>query len=73
MRYADGAEGVVDLSDLAQTPLFRDWRGDVPFESVKLDKAGFIVWNDRMDLCPDALYLELTGKDPADLFPALRD
>jgi len=25
-----------------------------------------------IDLCPDALYLRLTGKTPEDLFPALK-
>lgn len=73
LRYADGVEGVVDLSDLAQTPVFRGWREGVPFESVKLGETGIIVWNDRMDLCPDALYLEPTGKTPGDLFPVLQN
>lgn len=73
LRYADGVEGVVDLSDLAQMPVFRGWHEGVPFESVKLGETGIIVWNDRMDLCPDALYLELTGKTPEDLFPVLQN
>lgn len=68
LRYADGVEGIVDLSDLAQTPVFRGWR-----EGVKLGETGIIVWDDRMDLCPDALYLELTGKPPEDLFPVLQN
>jgi hypothetical protein len=34
--------------------------------------AGELGWGDQIDLCPDALYLKVTGKTPEDLFPALR-
>ena len=33
---------------------------------------GVIGWNEELDLCPDALYMELTGKTEEELFPALR-
>ena len=31
-----------------------------------------LVWGGQVDLCPDALYLKVTGKEPEDVFPALR-
>jgi hypothetical protein len=39
---------------------------------VKIGSSGELVWNDQIDLCPDALYLKVTGKKPEDIFPALR-
>jgi hypothetical protein len=37
---------------------------------VKLGVHGAIEWPGNLDLCPDALYLRLTGKRPEDVFPA---
>lgn len=31
-----------------------------------------LAWGDQVDLCPDALYLKVTGKRPEDLFAVLR-
>ena len=33
---------------------------------------GAVAWNDEIELCADALYLELTGKSAEELFPGLR-
>jgi len=33
---------------------------------------GVFEWPGELDLCADALYLKLTGKQPEDIFPALR-
>ncbi len=43
------------------------------FNQVRIGSSGELVWDDRIDLCPDALYLKVTGKKPEDIFPALRD
>ena len=45
---------------------------DYPLEGVHVDKSGAISWNEDIDLCPDALYLRLTGKTAEELFPALK-
>jgi hypothetical protein len=42
------------------------------FEKVHIDPSGEIAWSDNINMCPDALYLKLTGKQPEDLFPNLR-
>ena len=72
LRYADGVEGEVDLTYLAGRGVFKAWTDRKVFESVHVDESGAIAWNEELDLCPDALYLRLTGKDPDELFPALK-
>lgn len=71
LRYSDGVEGEVDLSDLAGRGVFAAWQETGVFESVKIGTAGELIWREEIDLCPDALYLRLTGKQPADVFPLL--
>ena len=72
LRFADGVEGEVDLSHLAGRGVFKAWSDRKVFETVQVDRSGAIVWNEELELCPDALYLRLTGKAPEDLFPALK-
>lgn len=61
LRFSDGSAGEVDLSDLAGRSVFRAWDGVGVFEGVRVAPHGAIVWNDQIELCADALYLELTG------------
>jgi hypothetical protein len=72
LRYADGVEGEVDLSDLAGRGVFSAWSDRKVFSAVKVDTSGAIVWPGDIDLCPDALYLRLTGKSAEEVFPALK-
>jgi hypothetical protein len=72
LRYDDGTEGEVDLSDLSGRGVFKRWERPGAFESVTLTAHGAPSWGGDLDLCPDALYLRLTGKRPEDIFPALR-
>ena len=72
LRYADGVEGELDLSDLARRGVFRVWADRRLFETVHIDESGAIAWEGGLDLCPDALYLRLTGNSPEDIFPRLR-
>src|SRR5437773_350547 len=62
LKYADGIAGEVDLSHLAGRGVFKVWADRKIFESVRIDASGAIVWGEDIDLCPDALYLRLTGK-----------
>ena len=68
LRYSDGVEGEVDLSDLAGRGVFAAWNERHFFENVRIDASGALVWSDQLDLCPDALYLRLTGKTPDEVF-----
>jgi hypothetical protein len=72
LRYDDGTEGEVDLSDLAGRGVFEVWDTPGGFEAATLGEHGAVVWTDQVELCPDALYLRLTGKSPEELFPHLK-
>jgi hypothetical protein len=65
-------EGCVDLSELAGQGVFKAWEDEKFFRQVHVGPARQIRWNDEIELCPDAIYLKLTGKTPEDLFPNLR-
>ena len=72
LRYDDGAEGTVDLSDLAGRGVFKAWSDPAFFKAVRLGPHGAIQWGPDIDVCPDALYMRLTGKTPEEVFPAIR-
>jgi hypothetical protein len=73
LEFDDGVSGTVDLSDEVGKGVFALWRDPLVFNQVSIGSAGELVWGDRIDLCPDALYLKVTGKKPEDIFPALRE
>lgn len=72
IRYADGVEGDVDLSHLVGKGVFALWNDPRAFHSVSIGPSGEIRWSDQVDLCADALYMEITGKSPEDVFPNLK-
>ena len=72
LEFDDGTRGTVDLSELAGKGVFECWREHGAFERVRIGSSVELVWNNQVDLCPDALYLKLTGKKPEDVFPSLR-
>lgn len=72
LKYADGIEGTVDLSDLAGRGVFEAWSERKVFEAVTVNESGAIVWPGDIDLCPDALYLRLTGRPAEEIFPRLK-
>ena len=72
ISYTDGVEGDVDLSHLAGHGVFALWNQPNAFENVSIGPSGEIRWSDQVDLCPDALYLEITGKSPEEVFPSLK-
>jgi hypothetical protein len=73
VRYADGVEGEIELGHLAGQGVFAIWMQPGVFEQVSIGRSGEIKWNDAVDICPDAVYLQLTGKSPQDVFPALSE
>ena len=72
LRYSDGASGEVDLSAIAGRGVFEVWLDRAFFEKVHISGHGSIAWNDDIELCPDALYMQLTGKSVEDMLPGLR-
>ena len=69
LRYTDGADGEVDLSHLAGRGVFEAWDDRACFETVHIAPSGGIAWGEVIELCPDALYVQLTGKSVADVIP----
>jgi Protein of unknown function (DUF2442) len=72
LRFDDGVEGIVNLSRLVGQGVFAAWRDYDFFKQAFLAGHGALAWPGDIDLCPDALYLEVTGKQPEDLFPILK-
>jgi hypothetical protein len=68
LHYEDGTEGEVDLSHLTGRGVFSVWEQEGVFAQVTLGSHGEVEWPGEIDLCPDALYLTLTGKQPEDIF-----
>jgi uncharacterized protein DUF2442 len=58
----------MDVSNLAGRGVFAAWERDGVFDQVKLGHHGQLEWPGDLDLCPDALYLTLTGQRPEDIF-----
>jgi hypothetical protein len=72
VRYDDGASGIVDLAGFVGKGVFAAWNQPGMFEKVYLAEAGHPEWPGGLDLCPDFLYLQLTGKRAEQVFPALK-
>jgi len=62
LRYDDGVSGEIDLSDIAGQGVFAAWNDPAVFNAVRLGVHGAIEWSPDLDICPDAMYLRLTGK-----------
>jgi hypothetical protein len=72
VTFDDGTRGVADVSDLAGRGVFAIWNDRAAFERVEIGSSGELVWNGEIDLCPDALYLRVTGRKAEDVFPLLK-
>ena len=72
LRYQDGTFGEIDLSHLVGRGVFEAWNGRTRFEAVRVAHTRGIAWGDEIELCADALYLQLTGKAVEDVMPKTR-
>lgn len=72
LRYDNGVAGEVDLADIAGRGVLGAWNDRAFFEQVRVGSGGAIEWGNGLDLCPDAMYLRLTGQSPEELFPQLK-
>jgi hypothetical protein len=63
--FEDGSSGVVDLgADIEAGGVFAALRGPHVFGEYSLEHGGRILgWPCGVDLCADALWLEIHGKD----------
>ena len=61
VRFEDGTEGEVDLSDLAGQGVFERWStSPEEFSQAEVDReSGTVVWPGGLDVAPDRLYAEV--------------
>lgn len=71
LSFDNGETGVVDLSDLVGRGVFVAWQQPDLFDKLVVTEFGALEWPGELDLCPDAIYLQMTGKKPEDIFPTL--
>lgn len=62
LRYQDGVEGEVNVSHLAGRGVFSLWNHPGEFEKVTIGESGEVCWNDQVDLCSNALYMQIIGR-----------
>ena len=72
LKYDDGTEGVVDLSEFVGRGVFAIWHDEGRFRQVRIGDGGELVWGEGVDLCADALYLKISGKRADEVFSNLR-
>jgi len=60
IRYDDGTEGEIDVSDFVGRGVFASLRDVATFARVHAGPSGQIMWSAQQELCADAMYLRLT-------------
>ena len=73
VKFSDGIEGKVDLSEFAGRGVFALWNDYSQFESVTIGSSGELVWNEDVYMDGLGIYLKLTGKKPEDILPKLQE
>ena len=71
LTFSDGFSGMVDFSKFVGKGVFQKWSDKAQFEKVHIGEYGELIWDDEIDFCPDALYLEVTGKSVEEIYPNL--
>lgn len=61
LSFADGTNGVVDVSGLAGKGVFNAWDEDDLFFRPYINETGTIAWNDFVDIDLLNVYLSLKG------------
>lgn len=66
VAYEDGSSWCVDLhQDIKKWWIFKPLQDMNVFRTVKVWKDGrSIYWDENIDLCPDAIYEEITWSSP---------
>jgi hypothetical protein len=72
LHFDNDESGVVDLTEFVGRGVFAAWEVPGVFEQVGVTGEGAVEWPGEIDMCPDMLYLRMTGKRPEELFPSLQ-
>ncbi len=62
ITFLDGTQGNADVSELVGKGVFALWNDYEEFRKVKIADTGELFWSEQVDLCPDSLFLRITGK-----------
>jgi hypothetical protein len=66
IKFKDGVEGNVELSDLVSKGIFKKLQDQALF--AKAYNTGYsIAWSEEMEIDSDAIYMEISGKSIRDL------
>jgi hypothetical protein len=61
LRFNDGAEGIVDLSDCLEGEVFEPLKDVTNFKAFRVDPdIETVVWNNGADMAPEFLYDKMT-------------
>ena len=69
IEFDDGVQGEIDLSHLVGKGVFKAWEDRDFFEAVRLSPYQAIVWGEDLELCANAIYMEITGKTIDEVLP----
>lgn len=64
LRFDDGVEGVVDFANKSRTGVYAPWQDYEFFRRAQVGDCGELAWDDQLDFCPDALWRQVTGREP---------
>ncbi len=73
VRYEDGIEGELDMSHLADKPIFEVWKDRKFFEGVHINEFGAVSWgfpegdDMELDIAPETGYARLLGITQEDM------
>ena len=73
VKFSDGVESKIDLSEFAGRGVFALWNDYSQFEKVAIGSSGELVWNEDVDMDGLGIYLKITGKNPEDVLPKLQE
>jgi hypothetical protein len=62
LSFDDGVEGIVGFSAKPRTGVFAAWRDYEFFPRARIGDCGELVWDEQIDLCPDALWQQVAGR-----------
>lgn len=62
IRYSDGVDGIIDLSQNVGNGVFAPLADPALFATVYIGQYGQIAWSHEIEICPDSAYLEIAGK-----------
>jgi len=62
VTFADGVAGEIDLSRDVGRGVFAPLADPAFFTRVQIGEGREICWPGEIDICPDAAYLEITGR-----------